>query len=55
MTVSYKTFNMFAILLALVAVALLPIWPYTRWGYTPTVLVGLIVVFLLMFKKLARD
>ena len=55
MTVSYKSINAFAIILALLAVALFPFWPYSRWGYTPSVLVAVIVVFLVMFRKLARD
>jgi hypothetical protein len=54
MTVSYKSINAFAIILALLAVALFPFWPYSRWGYTPSVLVAVIVIFMLMYKRLAR-
>jgi hypothetical protein len=36
------------LLLALVVVALLPFWPHSRaWGYTPSVLAGVVLVFAL--------
>ena len=55
MTVSPKNFNLIIIATALLAVVLFPIWPYSHWGYTPSILVAVIVVFLVMFRKLARD
>jgi hypothetical protein len=55
MTVSPKNFNLAIIATAVLAVALFPIWPYSRWGYTPSVLVVIMVCFMLMFKRSIRE
>ena len=55
MNVSYKTINLLAFLLALLAVALFPIWPYAHWGYTPSILIAVIAVCMFMYKRLARE
>ena len=51
----YRHFNALVIVLAAAAVALFPIWPYSRWGYSPSVLLVVILGFMLMVKGLARD
>ena len=43
MIVTYKMFTTLTIVLALVTVALFPFWPYSRWGYTPSLLLAVIV------------
>jgi hypothetical protein len=53
-TVSYKTFNRLFIILGILAVALLPFWPYSRWGYFPSGLAIAGVIFLFAIKALAR-
>jgi len=55
MMVSYKNFNALTIVLAIAAVLLLPMWPYSRWGYFPSMLVAAIVVFMIAIRRLARD
>jgi len=55
MTVSDKQFNLLIYTTAALAVALFPIWPYSHWGYTPSVLVVVIVGFMLMFKRSTRE
>jgi len=43
------------IVLILVLLGALPTWPYSRsWGYTPSGLVGLIVVVLVIMAVLGR-
>lgn len=43
------------ILLIIVLLAVLPRWPYSSgWGYTPSGLVGLIVVILLILLLMGR-
>ena len=54
-TISYRHFNVLVIVLAAAAVALLPMWPYSRWGLTRSVSLAVIVGFMLMVKRLARS
>ena len=54
MIVTYKMFTTLTIVLALVTVALFPFWPYSRWGYTPSLLLAVIVILMVMYHKLAR-
>jgi hypothetical protein len=55
MTVSRKQFSVTVFALAALAVALFPIWPWSRWGYFPSFLIAGIVVFMYAFKRLARE
>ncbi len=54
MMVSHKNLTALTMVLALATVALLPLWPYSRWGYTPAALLGVIVVLMLMYQKMVR-
>lgn len=43
------------IILVLILIGALPTWPYSQaWGYTPSGVVGLIVVILLILALLGR-
>ena len=55
MMVSHRSFNVVAVAAALLELALLPFWPYSRWGYFPSGLLVAIVIFMFMLKGLARD
>lgn len=55
MNVTRNTFNRLVIILSLLAALLLPIWPYSRWGYAPSVLLVVIVIVMFMLQRLARN
>lgn len=41
---------LFLIIVILLLLAVIPTWPYSRrWGYTPSGIVGLILVILILF------
>ena len=54
MRVSQKQFNMLTVSLGVLAVLLLPFWPYSRWGYFPACLAVTCVAFLLAMRALSR-
>ena len=43
------------LVLVFLAAVMLPIWPYSRWGYAPSVTLAAAVVFLFALQRLARD
>ena len=41
---------LFLIIVILLLLAVIPTWPYSRgWGYTPSGIVGLILIILILF------
>ena len=55
MTISHRTFKMVVIAAGVLAVALLPFWPYSSWGYFPSVVFAVGGAFLLMMRKLQTN
>ncbi len=55
MKIGYREFKIIVIVLSVLAVALFPVWPYVRWGYFPSLLLAVIVAFMFLLQKLARD
>jgi len=55
MHVSHNAFRNLTIILAVLTVALLPMWPFARWGYMPSgvALTGLLLMY--GMRALARD
>jgi hypothetical protein len=55
MQVSHKQFTIVAVALGVFAVLMLPLWPYSTWGYFPSGLLVVMVGVMFALKKLARD
>jgi hypothetical protein len=55
MSITPKNFNRLTVVLVFLAAAMLPIWPYSRWGYAPSVALAAAVIFLFAIRRLARD
>jgi hypothetical protein len=55
MSIGPKSFHSLVIVFSLAAAAMLPIWPYARWGYTPSTLMVVLVLGLLALQRLARE
>jgi hypothetical protein len=55
MMVSHKQFNLLALVLAVLAVLMLPLWPYARWGYFPSGMLVVLVLVMFALQRLARE
>ena len=53
MKVSYRQFNFLTLVLALLALVMLPFWPYSHWGYFPSALLVVMVALMFALKRLA--
>jgi cytosine/uracil/thiamine/allantoin permease len=53
--ITETTYRNAMIVVAVVAFAMLPFWPYSSWGYLPTMLAVGVVVMMAAARMLARD
>jgi hypothetical protein len=53
--IGYKTFNTLAITLGVLAVALMPFWPYSGWGYMPSVFAIGLIMLMFSLRALGQD
>lgn len=50
-----RTYRNVMIGVGVVAVMLLPFWPYSSWGYTPAIAAVAVLLAMLAMRTLARD
>jgi hypothetical protein len=55
MMVSDKSFRNVTVFLAVVAVLLLPFWPWSHWGFVPSLVVISLFAMMFALRALARD
>ena len=55
MKVSFRQFNILAIVLGVLALFMLPFWPYSHWGYFPSILLVVMVAVMFAFRRIAQN
>jgi hypothetical protein len=53
--ITEKLYRNLMIVVGVIAVALLPFWPYSRWGYTPAIAALALLVALFATRILVRE
>jgi len=53
MRITHIQFRTLTVSLGVLALLLLPFWPYSHWGYVPSILAGACVLFLLVIKAIS--